>query len=57
MKTLELLAERSSKNRKIHSLERADFLNTYALALEEMGKSKESAAIVAEVTRITKRYS
>ncbi|MBS2037311.1 tetratricopeptide repeat protein [bacterium] len=57
LNTLQLLAERSSKNRKIHSLERADFLNTYACALEEMGKSEESAAIVAEVTRITKRYT
>ncbi|MBN9420697.1 MAG: tetratricopeptide repeat protein [Candidatus Eremiobacteraeota bacterium] len=56
-KTLHLLAERSSKNRKIHSLERADFLNTYACALEEMGRSEESAAVVAEVTRITKRYT
>ncbi|MBX3167585.1 MAG: hypothetical protein KF760_09240 [Candidatus Eremiobacteraeota bacterium] len=55
MNTPHLLAEHSAKNRKIDSLERADY--TYACALEEMGWSEDSAEILAEVARMTKRYA
>ena len=54
---LATLCEWSKVNRKIHPLERADFLNSYARALRQLGQTDQAAAIESEAGIAIKRHS